>query len=227
MSESQIMSSLYVRNQEDAKLQWEEHVKRCNNSKYRKEPNYEDFIFKCYVSGMNTIDIYPDTENVFFRTVQWEVKTPKDFIPIKSKCNAGRANEKHQVHLYVSSELNTSINESKFVDKANLRICKYKPRCELKILNFCIDSDSYDAKMKTFRSILDKEFSKPTSPKDKESDYWPTQVITKYIKEKLQCDGIKYSSSLKNCTGYNIVLFDVKSLEPIKFGDIKSFEICN
>lgn len=222
MGESQKRCNIYIGNQDDAKLQWEEHVKRCNDYTYRKEPNYRDYIFK-YINGLSTINIYPDAKNMFFRTVQWEVKALEDFIPTKIKCKAGRANEEHQVHLYVSNELSTSIKESKVLDKVNLKVCKYKPQHKLKILNFYIDSDSYNVKMKTFRSILDKEFSKPTNPKDKESDYWSTQVITKYIKEKLHYDGIKYSSSLEKSNGYNIVLFNAEDFQPIYWGNINKF----
>ncbi len=62
-----------------------------------------------------------------------------------------------------------------------------------------------------FISELDKQMSKPISVHEAKRDYIPTQVITEYIREYFDCDGIIYSSSLykkegKNCS--NIVLFD-------------------
>lgn len=62
-----------------------------------------------------------------------------------------------------------------------------------------------------FIDQLEREISKPVRAWDKARQYIPTQIVAEYIRERFECDGLIYRSSMikdSSTDARNVALFD-------------------
>ena len=167
-----------------------------------------------YRGRLNTSEGY-----TFFNTD--ELKAP----PAKS-ASSGRANSHGIPVLYLSTDKDTLMYETRALYGDKLSIGEFHTVRELSLVDFNYVPDLYreysrsgsDTLLKALRfhflmQAISKDMSKPMRRYDvKELEYVPTQYVCEFIKENSDADGIIFSSSL-HVGGANVVLFDVNAAD--------------
>ena len=111
-------------------------------------------------------------------------------------CNEGRANPPYTSTLYVSDTPYCALSEVRPACNEVVAIGTGVIQSDLRYLSFIRWPSLTVNRKKTILDILEQVFSNPVL---NNREYLPTQVITEFIRNKLQLDGIAYSSS--QCTG--------------------------
>lgn len=151
--------------------------------------------------------------------IEAEIAFPvKRMLPRENFAKEGRANSKGIPVLYVSNDRNTALAEVRPWLGSLISVAAMRATRKLMLVNFSSEVGGFvfyfeepeDEKKETavWRNI-DYAFSKPVTHTEDEADYAPTQVISEFFNSK-GFDGIAYRSSVGD--GYNIALFDVKSI---------------
>ena len=134
--------------------------------------------------------------------------------PPPDKAKSGRANPKYISYLYLGEDEKTALAEVRPYKKQHISIAKIKNIKELKLFCFrFIENDisnrHYDKQLMSWISLA---YALPVN-NDEEINYFPTQYLAEYIKNK-GFDGFKYDSSLL-CGGTNVTLFDQSNVEAL------------
>lgn len=141
--------------------------------------------------------------------------------PPGDKSSAGRANPKGIPYLYVSTEVETTVYESRSTYLDYVSVAEIKCKDELTVVSLrgiteispFVFGDQI-ARYLTHQKYLvrlEQELSKPIRKFDKELDYLPSQYLCEYVKS-LGYDGIEYGSSFKT-NGINLAIFNDEKLE--------------
>lgn len=165
-----------------------------------------------------------DVGKIFFRARVSDKSgfdTTKMGKPPSDKATSGRANPNGIPYLYVSTNEETTIYESRssyldFITIAEFRLIDKLHVVSLRGIGqispfvFADQIENYITHQK-YLDRLEKELSKPVRRFDKELDYLPSQYLCEYVKS-LGYDAIEYGSSLKQ-GGINLAVFDDRKLE--------------
>lgn len=192
---------------------------------------HTDFIAKIVMSRVRTVE----SGVRFFRARVCD--TPVGFLasqmsmPPRRLASAGRANPSGIPHLYLASDLETCIRESRAVQHSFVTVATFKTVTAVRVLDldgftplnpFTIE-DNAASQLDAARTVerLGYELQRPVRPTDNEVEYVPTQFLSALVRS-LALDGILYSSSLQP-RGRNVVLFSDTKVE-IE-GDPETYEI--
>lgn len=144
--------------------------------------------------------------------------------PPFDKSTPGRANSKGISYLYLSSDIKTTLYETRTSLYDYVCVGEFRLLKDIKILNLRDTNKaspfSYEESLgeyiryKKYVLRLESELSKPIRRQDSELDYLPTQYLCEFIKS-LGFDGVEYRSSL-NPTGFNLAVFQDQCLECTK-----------
>lgn len=151
--------------------------------------------------------------------------------PPASNSKSGRANPIGIPYLYVSTNPETVLYESRATHTDFITIAEFKLIDGLKVLRLrkvddlspFMAEDGLENYLKYRRYLkrLEQELSKPLRRHDDEQlDYLPTQYLCEYVKS-LGFDAIEYGSSLHE-GGVNLAIFDDSKLDIVK---VEVFEI--
>lgn len=147
--------------------------------------------------------------------------------PTIDKTTPGRANPKGIPYLYVTTEIETAIYESRSSYLDYITIGEFELAEPMEVVSLraisTISPFAFGDKLsdniahQKYLTRLEKELSKPIRRFDKELDYLPSQYLCEYVKS-LGYDAIEYGSSLKT-EGVNLAVFNDSKLE-IKSTDV-------
>jgi hypothetical protein len=137
--------------------------------------------------------------------------------PPKEKTVAGRANPQGIPYLYLCSEIDTTLYETRvsYLDIVSIGIFRIKDIDEIKIVDFTLSQSPFSneianmvdfVKGKLLRQQISRDLSKPIRRFDSELEYVPTQFICEFIRYITGAQGIQFNSSLHQ-GGVNVVLF--------------------
>jgi hypothetical protein len=153
--------------------------------------------------------------------------------PPSDKSTAGRANPVGIPYLYVSTDIETTVYESRSTYLDYITIAELKGIDSLEVVSlreiaafspFVFgDQLSVYLSHQKYLTRLEQELSKPIRRYDKELDYLPSQYLCEYVKS-LGFDAIEYGSSLKP-GGINLAVFnddklEIRSVEIYEISDI-------
>jgi RES domain-containing protein len=140
-------------------------------------------------------------------------------IPPKRGASEGRANSKGIPVLYLATDRETAMSEIRPWIGSNISVGTFRTRKDLRVIDCSNDDKKFSIFLKepsaekrelaVWRSI-NRAFSTPISPNDREADYVPTQILAELFK-KNKYDGLVFKSSCAE--GHNVVLFDLKNAE--------------
>ena len=144
--------------------------------------------------------------------------------PPYDKATAGRANPKGISYLYLSSDITTTLYETRATLYDYVSIGEFRLLDDINVLNLrdinkaspsrLEDSIGEYLRNKKYVLRLESELAKPIRRQDSELDYLPTQYLCEFIKS-LGFDGVEYKSSL-NPEGFNLAVFKDQLFECIK-----------
>lgn len=200
---------------------WEEFVTSIKND-YRFHSNHMNLlILERYFRLINK---NYEIDETFFRgriSDERKYSVTEMGAPPKKFASAGRANPLGISYLYLSSNEDTTIYETRsglydiitigeFSLSKNICVVdltafsKISPFSGLDLVLFYINRNHL--------SKINDEIAKPLRKNDSKLDYVPTQYIVEYIKSLKKYDGIQFKSSLTR-NGYNLVLFDEQNVK--------------
>ncbi len=121
--------------------------------------------------------------------------------------------------LYATFSEQTAIAEGRPSLDDEIAIATFTTLYDLKVFDFTVFSaalgKNFEAAIEhtryDFIEQLEQEISKPVRASDKVRQYIPTQIVAEYIRERFNCDGIIYRSSMikdRSLDARNIALFD-------------------
>jgi hypothetical protein len=160
--------------------------------------------------------IYPNSYLYRARILKEGKKFPpaKMGMPPIQKTKNSRANPKGIPYLYLTSDHETAISETRPPLKANITVGTFKVIEPIRIIDLRSpriespfrlgDSLEYLINHLGFLRILGTELSKPVDPIAEELQYLPSQYLCEFIKNE-EYDGVAYKSSIAD--GFNIALF--------------------
>ncbi|ASA22066.1 RES family NAD+ phosphorylase [Paenibacillus donghaensis] len=169
------------------------------------EINSQENIFN-FIRSIGVEKIYPD--EIFYRGRKGRLfrKLAEVKAPPHRKAGVGRLNPKGVSFLYAADSISTALLELNASIFAPVTIVECRPKRMLKLLNL-VHGENEDAKINSFRKIIDLNFSRPVSSERSLVEYMPTQAIAQYIRDYMKLDGVKYTCS-KNSNQFNIVIFN-------------------
>ena len=161
----------------------------------------------------------PDTQkniDEVIKNIQKELGAPP-----KEKAIAGRMNVQHIPAFYGAFTDDLALKEVLPSIAEEVAVAKFSLVKDIKVFDFTVFDiafDEYykeglskysDTRYKVITQLHDK-INEPVSPYDKSLDYIPTQILTEYIREHFEVDGIIFFSSLAESSEKekrNIVIF--------------------
>lgn len=166
---------------------------------------------------------------------------PERMKPIPNMANEGRANPKGIPYLYLATDKETAMAESRPWLGSHISVGQFKINQDIAVVDcsllhnknnyFFMEEPSAEEKEKAVWSYIDSAFSEPVTGSDNTADYVPTQILAELFKSN-GFDGLVYKSNLEK--GHNIVLFNIEradmvncylfKTEKIKFSFTESFE---
>lgn len=182
--------------------------------------------------------VYP-TGTEFYRARLSDHLLPPDMLlkPPAALTKAGRANPVGIPYLYLSSDLKTTLFETRISLHETLTIGKFilgEPLSLVSLKNIK-DLGPFEVQEKrfeldefiTYRPYLQKletELSKPVRKQDVDLDYLPTQFLCEFIKS-LGFDAVEYKSAM-NPDGFNLAVFNDQKLicEESKYYSVNRLE---
>jgi hypothetical protein len=150
---------------------------------------------------------------------------PKRMKPPQNRGREGRANPKGIPYLYCANRKETALSEMRPWIGALISLWQFEIQQEVTIIDFSTKEryrPVYELALKKLgpqernKAVwieIDKAFSEPVIQNDEVANYVPTQIIAEFYKNR-GFDGIAYRSAFGG--GYNIMLFDLKSAEPVR-----------
>ena len=136
--------------------------------------------------------------------------------PTAEYASDGRANPQGIPSLYLATELDTAISETRPWIGSIVTVAQFKTTRSLKIVDcaseepayplFMGEPNSQDREMAVW-AYIDKSFSEPVTRNEDTRRYIPTQILAELFKAN-GIDGIAYRSNFGE-NGINIVLFDL------------------
>ncbi|MGV3509039.1 MAG: RES family NAD+ phosphorylase [Sphingobacteriaceae bacterium] len=157
--------------------------------------------------------------------------------PPQSLTKGGRANPVGIPYLYLSSDLKTTLYETRISLHESLTIGKFLLKEPLSIVSlnnikemgpFEVQARGFDLEefisYRPYLQKLESELSKPVRKQDVDLDYLPTQFLCEYIKS-LGFDAVEYRSAM-NPNGFNLAVFNDYKLDCIetKFYSVNKLE---
>lgn len=158
--------------------------------------------------------------------------------PTPEKALAGRGNPVGIPHLYVATDIDTCIKESRAVQYGFVSVASFRVPDPIHCLDLSGVSHRNPFLELTDRDLVEvlvsqqmleelgRELSKPMRPGESALEYVPTQYLCEFVKS-VEISGIQYRSSL-NPAGQNLVLFDdgiVEIREEVKVFEITGVEV--
>ncbi|MDP8101025.1 RES domain-containing protein [Phocoenobacter atlanticus] len=153
--------------------------------------------------------------------------------PPNEKATGGRANPSGISYLYLSSDITTTLYETRASLFDYVSVGTFRLEKNIKVVN--LSRNTYDvfrlAELDTLEDViihgnfidkLEQELSKPRRKNDSELDYLPTQYLSELIKS-MGFDGIEFKSSLYS-EGTNLAIFNP---EKFKCLEVKVYDITN
>ena len=163
--------------------------------------------------------------------------TTRDMLnPPPDKAKAGRANPEGISYLYLSSDVKTTIYETRASLFDFVSIATFRLEQNIRIIH--LSQETYDvfrlAELEQLEEVLlhnsfiqklEEELSRPKRKSDSDLEYLPTQYISELIKS-MDIDGIEFRSSLHN-DGYNLAIFDPNKFKAlgVEVYDVSSIDI--
>lgn len=156
--------------------------------------------------------------------------------PPNHLAKGGRANPQGISYLYLSSDIKTTMYETRSSLFDYVSVATFRLEENLKIVH--LSQETYDvfrlAEIEqlgevilhgSFINKLEEELSRPKRKSDSDLDYLPTQYLSELIKS-MDFDGIEFKSSLYK-DGYNLAIFNSDKFKVIKVEvyDVSSIEI--
>lgn len=153
--------------------------------------------------------------------------------PPVNKATSGRANPKGIPYLYISTDLDTTLYETRATYLDYVTVGTFRLTSDIKVVKLIgiDDLNPFEVDLlekvlyQPFLKRLEVELSKPLRRFDTELDYLPTQYLCEFIKH-IGFDGVAYGSAMKK-RGVNIAIFDDTKIECIesKVIEIKDISI--
>lgn len=139
--------------------------------------------------------------------------------PLAEKCSGGRANPQGIPYLYLSTDTETTLYETRATYLDYVTIGTFRLREEIKVVKLRtveilspFEVDIFDKLLfQPFLKGLENELSKPLRRFDSDLDYLPTQYLCEFIKH-MGFDGVEYGSAMKK-GGINLAIFDDSKFE--------------
>lgn len=160
-----------------------------------------------------------------------EMKNPPNHL-----ARGGRANPEGISYLYLSSDIRTTMYETRASLFDYVSVATFRLEENLRIVH--LSQETYDvfrlAEIEqlgevvlhgSFINKLEEELSRPKRKSDSDLDYLPTQYLSELIKS-MDIDGIEFKSSLYE-DGYNLAIFNPDKFKAIKVEvyDVSRIEI--
>jgi hypothetical protein len=153
--------------------------------------------------------------------------------PPADKATAGRANPEGIPYLYLSSDAETTLYETRATYLDYVTIGTFRLISDIKVVKLRtveitspFEEDLFEKLLfQPFLKSLEEELSKPLRRFDSELDYLPTQYLCELIKH-LGFDGVEYGSAMKK-EGVNLAIFNDSKFECLgkEVVEVKSIEI--
>lgn len=197
--------------------------------KYINRFHNAHFNADSFASILSCISQEVDSSSLFYRARICDssngFEADKMFSPPKSMRRPGRINPEEICVLYLSSDKDTVLYETRANVYDYITIGTFKAKRPLKIANLSgfssispfIYGDEVIEKFAINRNIFNEmaqEIAKPIRRNDSPFEYLPTQFIAEFIKSQ-RYDGVAYESTI-NKGGYNFALFDESLVECIE-----------
>ncbi len=167
--------------------------------------------------------------------------SPERMQPLPDRAKEGRANPKGIPFLYLSTNIQTAIQEIRPWLGTKISVAHFRTVRDLKIVDCSknihkldgADRDSLGPGLDKEETLsdheieeyvwswIDRAFSMPIDPSDDKADYVPTQILAELFRAE-GYDGIIYNSLLAE--GKNVALFD---LDSAKLSDCKLYRVIN
>jgi len=156
--------------------------------------------------------------------------------PPNNLARGGRANPEGISYLYLSSDIKTTMYETRASLFDYVSVATFRLEENLKIVH--LSQETYDvfrlAEIEqlgevilhgSFINKLEEELSKPKRKSDSDLDYLPTQYLSELIKS-MDIDGIEFKSSLYE-KGYNLAIFNPDKFKAINVEvyDVSAIEV--
>lgn len=156
--------------------------------------------------------------------------------PPADKAKGGRANPEGISYLYLSSDVKTTIYETRASLFDFVSIATFRLEENIKIIH--LSQETYDvfrlAELEQLEEVLlhnsfiqklEEELSRPKRKSDSDLEYLPTQYISELIKS-MDIDGIEFRSSLYS-QGYNLAIFNSEKFKALssKVYDVSKIDI--
>ncbi len=150
---------------------------------------------------------------------------PRRMKPLVGQASEGRANSKGIPCLYLSTQQDTALSETRPWLGMSISIAQFAAVRDLKLVGFVFDTPP-ELRYLGFRGSepppekrdevvwyrIGSAFSEPINPTDTSADYAPTQIIAEMFKSE-GLDGLAYRSGFAG--GYNVALFDIESARQV------------
>jgi hypothetical protein len=143
--------------------------------------------------------------------------------PPKEKTGAGRANPVGIPYLYISSDQETTLYETRISLHETISLGEFVTVLPLSVVSlknineygpFEIEEKGFTIEefisVKPYLLKLGSELSKPVRKQDSDLDYIPTQYLCEFIKS-IGFDAVEYRSAM-NPSGYNLAVFNDQKL---------------
>ena len=152
--------------------------------------------------------------------------------PSADRARSGRANRKGEPVLYLASNTETALSEVRPWKGAAVAVAEIKIKWELGIINllnfkllespFFEEDIEWKIQLSHLLYTFAEELSRPIIPGEEDKLYLPSQHLCDLIR-KFNYDGVIYPSTMG--AGYNVVLFNPESAEPLNVKYYKIREI--
>ena len=172
-----------------------------------------DFLAKTYKPGKIFYRARLSEKSGFPLADMWQ--------PPANKATAGRANPIGISYLYLSTEKETTLYETRASYLDYITIAEFRLTAPLNIISLrAVDEISpfiFGDQLgnyfthQQYLETLERELARPVRRFDRELDYLPSQYLCEYVKH-LGYDGIEYGSSLRT-GGINLAVFDASKLQ--------------
>jgi hypothetical protein len=150
--------------------------------------------------------------------------------PPAEKATSGRANPEGIPYLYLSSDIETTLYETRatYLDYITIGTFELTEDIEIVKLRTVDITNPFEENLfdrlvnQPFLQILESELSRPLRRQDSDLEYLPTQYLCEFIKYS-GLEGVEYGSAMRK-GGVNIAFFDDGKFRCI---DIKTVEVEN
>lgn len=212
-------------------LEWSQFSEKI---KYENRFHSTEFNRDQFASYLSLATKILPVEQKFYRARIAQNKTgfePKDmYAPPKEFRRAGRVNPEGIGVLYLSSNMDTALNEvrastydyvsvGEFIAVKNIRAVDLSSISKISPFLYDGDIERFFINRKVFKDLA-TEIAKPLRRNDSVIEYLPTQYISEFIKSQ-GYDGVAYDSTLST-NGYNIAIYDEKMFNCV---NVKTVEV--